>query len=702
MNNLTLLCRRFSDFFWRTVVFVIVSNCLNFVNTFAQTVPSVGKEYVYKQKVTPQGVDNYQFSAYYFNEKKTYNLRNLTLSSSPGVVTSLKINPSGTSFATLSKKNDKSFVAIFDLWEANKELHKFDNVENPLAICYTPDARNLLIATPEKLLVFDARQYEQLDEMPLPFGVTKIIVSPNGYYLAATDGSSLTVWNFENKTVRKEFDFDSVINDMSFSNNSDVFAVLTADGLLSLYGTSNFFIQQSFEAMGNARKCSFHPDGKYISVVTGDNRIAVLNLMDDLERNYVDNALGGINDARFVRDGKKQIFLTYNTTESIVYRLMDVLAPNYTKLLSDELNERMNEWMKMMPGESLEEYKLRVNDDTRAAQMRLFEQEIATRMADGMAQMAEVSFGNYNPETHMLSVNFNNMPSIYLDVPAEEVNDFMDPGSLDFRNVKYGLTKNDKFELIYADVYNKNTGKIYVFDNLNRQSLDFLKSDENFVPLNLVQQTNMEELKLQEIKNNVISTAKQSNTISDHTKISVDAKVVPSQDADGKKIMNYKVNFAYEVEDGFSAQEDFAPGKYKTEQSGAAKAMLAIIKTALESDFAQYVKEGKKVQVRITGMADALPINGKIAYDGCYGDFVNEPVYKSDELNSITVTKAGGITQNEQLAFLRGAGVKEYITSNVVALSKMSTDYRHYIEVTSGKGGQFRRITVEFTFVDAF
>ncbi len=679
-----------------------ITCCFSSLISFAQSAPTVGQEFNYPQKETPVGIDNYQFSTYYYSGEKAYNLRNLVMCSVSGDVQSLKVNPSGTSFAALSKKKEKTQVSIYDLWKANKKLHEFANLNQPSAICYTPDARQLLIATPETVHFFDARRYNELDKMAMPFAATAMTISPNGYYLAASDGNSLVVWNLEDKSIRKEFELDTPINDFLFSTNNETFAVLTADGLLSLYGTSNFFIQQSFEAMGNAKDCSFHPDGKYISVVTGDNRIAVLNLMDDQDRNYVENALGGINVARFVRDGKKQVFLTYNTKESLVYRLMDALAPNYTKLLSDELNDRMNEWMKMMPGETLEEYNLRVNDETRAQQMRLYEQEIATRMADNMVQMSEISFGNYNTESHKLAVNFDNMPPIYLDVPSEEVNDFMNPGNLEFRNAKYGLTKNDKFELIYADVYNKVSGKTYVFDNLDRESLDFLSANENFVPLELVQQSNMEEMKLQEIKNNIVDLAQKSNVISGHTDISVNVRIIPSQDANGNKIMNYNVNFAYEVEDGFSAQEDFAPGKYKVENSGAAKSMLSIVKTALETDFAQYVKEGKKLQINITGMADALPIRGKIAYDGCYGDFVNEPVYKNNELSNITVTKADGVTQNEQLAFLRATGVREYIMENVPTLKNMNTNYRHNIEVTSGKGGEFRRITVEFTFVDAF
>ena len=77
-------------------------------------------------------------------------------------------------------------------------------------------------------------------------------------------------------------------------------------------------------------------------------------------------------------------------------------------------------------------------------------------------------------------------------------------------------------------------------------------------------------------------------------------------------------------------------------------------------------------------------------------------MYKNDDLGTITVTRETGVTQNEQLAFLRAVGVKENINANVSGVSTMSTDYRYYIELTEGRGGEFRRINVEFTFIDAF
>ena len=361
----------------------------------------------------------------------------------------------------------------------------------------------------------------------------------------------------------------------------------------------------------------------------------------------------------------------------------------------------MDEWMKQMDGESLDDYKVRVNEQTRLNQMRLFETEIATNMAENLLTSSDVKLGNYNADMNMLTLDFNNMPSIYLTVPASEL-EGMDVSNLEFTNTKYGLNDKDEFELVYTEVVNKKTGKKYVFDNTERKSLAFLEADDNFVPFEQLQGAKMEELKLEEIKNKILKNAQEQNVISDHTKIDVHTKVVNGTDASGKNIFNYDVDVSYTVDEAFSAKDDFAPGKFKAEESNAAQAMLAIVKKALEEDFSKYMVAGKQVKVQITGMADALPFSRTVAYDGCYGDFDQEPVHKNGELSNITVTKATGISQNEQLAYLRAMGVKNYMEQNIPELQKMKADYDTYIEVSENKGGEYRRIGVKFTFINAF
>lgn len=669
-----------------------------------QTEPK--EEYVFPQKNRPVGVDNYLFNMFYNTDSKAYNLRGNSMASAGNGVKMMRVNPSGTSFALLEKaKNGKTSLNVYDLWKSNHRIHQFKNIDNISAVAYSPDAKYIVYATPGIINFADARLFDKRDELPVTTDteITDIVFSPDGKNMAIVNADNIVeVYDVESKSLRKEFSMTDPVTDVAFSNGSDVFAILSSDGAMHLFDSSNLLTLGSIDGLGIASALSFNPDDKYVSVVTGDNRITILNRLDQTDREFIEDIPGGLYDARFVKDNKGNLYLAYTAGNNIIYKLMNALAPNYTKLLADELNDRMNEWMKMMPGETLEEYNARVTEEGRMAQMRLFEQEIATRLADNLVGMSGVTLGDYSLDSNTLAINFDNMPPMYLTVPANELNSFTDGSALEFRNAKYGLTPDDKFELIYAEVYNKNTGKTYTFDNLERQSLSYLMANENFVPLELMQQSNLEEIKLQDIKENIVSTAKQQDIVSDHTHFNVDSKIVTDYNKDGEKIMNYKIDFSYEVDPGFSAQEDFAPGKYIAADSPAAKSMLEIIKTALESEFAQYVKPGKKLNVTVTGMADALPIKGRLVYNGVYGDFVDEPVYKNGDLSAITVTKTSGITGNDQLAFLRATGVKEYIDKEVKDIDRMNINYRTDIELTDGKGGEFRRIKVELTFVDAF
>jgi hypothetical protein len=162
------------------------------------------------------------------------------------------------------------------------------------------------------------------------------------------------------------------------------------------------------------------------------------------------------------------------------------------------------------------------------------------------------------------------------------------------------------------------------------------------------------------------------------------------------------VEFTYEVEEEFSARDDFKPGHYHTEESGAAMSMLKIMRKAFEEDFAKYVQDGKRVKIAIKGTADASPISRPLAYDGKYGEFRNQAVVENGAPSTITLTKADGIAENNQLAFARAAGVQYYIQNEIPSLSKMKQNTDYVIEVANQTGGKYRRISVQCIFVDAF
>lgn len=164
-----------------------------------------------------------------------------------------------------------------------------------------------------------------------------------------------------------------------------------------------------------------------------------------------------------------------------------------------------------------------------------------------------------------------------------------------------------------------------------------------------------------------------------------------------------KVGYQYEViNKEFSAKKDFPSGGYDIQSSNAAMSLMKIIKNAFEGEFASYLGENKQVKIVITGSADASPIRSKIAYKGQYGEFVDEPYYKDGNLDNITVTKESGITQNEQLALLRAAGVMDYVKNNITTLKNTNNEFEYHVEVAKERSGEYRKINIEFVIVDAF
>lgn len=639
-----------------------------------------------------------------YGDNRVFTLRDNEISKFDGKILDVVFNPAGFAYVVVKEGKKHSEAKVLIPTEHNGEQYKF-NVKKygePSSAVYTPDARRLLLATDRGILVMDARSYVVSDTIPSPFAVKKMDVSNNGYYLLLTNDNQVAVYNLEEKKLRKKWKFDEKVNRAGFSDDSSELAILTDDGVMSIYDARSFLIKKNIESLGEGLSFAYNPDGKYVAVATAPNVISVVNVLDDTDRELLENPEGGITTVEFLTDTQKHPMLAYNSTNAVKVKRLSSLVPYYNKLIADGADEMMNEWLKMMPGETMEQYRARVNDESRARQRRLFEDEIATGLAGDLVSMAKITLGKYDRANQLLSVAFDNMPTIFLPVPENSVTAFKNAEDLSISNAKYGIMPNDNFELIYAKFYNKANGETYIYDNLDRVPLNFMESDDNMVSLEILQQQQMEELRLQELKKKVVEEAKLRNVISDHTNITVDSRIETAYNANGDKILNYKVKFSYEVEPDFSVQEDFGPGKYHVDESGAAKSMLSLVKQALEGDFSQYVKKDKKLVVNISGSADATPIRSKIMYDGVYGDFENEPVRQNGQLSAISVNQKDAIKQNEQLAFLRAYGVKDYLDRNVDGLRDMNKEYNYNIGVAEGKGSEFRRIVAEFTFVDAF
>lgn len=670
---------------------------------YGQELGTVRTDYMFKHTETPMGVHPYSTTVFTEGEHTVATMRGDDIFSTKNLVTDMALNPAGNSFAVITKdKKGKVALEIYGTDTADHRIHKFNTNDYgyPTAVAFSADARELIVTTDKGIYEFEVKKFKPLNHFSLSMQPTAIAVSDNGYFLAMTEGSKVGIYNLQTHTMRTTLDLEEPVNDATFSDGSDMLAVVTADGVLNVYDTRNFTIRTSIDDLGEGLACAFNDTGKYISVATSPTTIKVINLVRTDESETVEVPMENVKDLAFIKDSRGNTLLAYTTTYSLGAKRMLNLEPYYARLVSDRADEKMAEWLKMMPGETMEAYQLRM--ENQAKQRRLFEDELSTEYAGDMLSMATITLGNYDRGSQRLEVDFSNMPTIFLEVPQEDVVSFTSPDDLEFSDARYGLTADDNFELIYAKIRNKADGKTYVYDNLDRVPMNFMTSDDNVVSLEVLRQQQMEEIKLQEIRQSVVEEAKHANVISDHTHIAVDSRVEPTYNANGDKILNYIVKFTYTVEPAFSASEDFGPGKYHVAESGAATSMLKIVKEAFDGDFAQYLRPGQAVNIAISGTADATPIVRKIAYDGSAGEYEDEPIYQNGQLQSITVTTKGGIESNEQLAFVRAAGVKDYLEKNINNIKDLNRNYRYNIDVSEDKGSEHRRITAEFTIVDAF
>ena len=673
-----------------------------------QTMAQVVEKRGFDSQKKINAFDNTTFCTAYLSDGALYTMRDIAIND-VRKIERIVFNPTGSSIALLRAKNPISIYSFRDrnkkLFELKEKRKKLKAKPMPVSMCYSADARSFIVGNSlGEIVIYDTKEYMPLAYIQGEVPATALAMSSNNYFIAAAAGQNINIWNFQTKELRKAIPMPAVVKEVTFSPDAALLAVTTDDNHLTIIDTKNWDKVDIFDKLGGTLSSpSFHPEGKYISVVKDGKNIEIINLKNGVVEQDIVDPIGGVTGGRFFKTNQNsEVFLLTNRTKQMVFWDANGLNPFYGKIMGREVDAKMNEWVKMMQGESMEDYAIRVNDETRIKQQQLFAQEVATALAGDRISMDNPFIDGYDASNNMLNIGFKGLPSIGLEVPSNEAGDFKD-GKMKFSNAVYVLNDKDEFELAYVEVTNETTNKVYIYDNIGRTKLTALEADENFVPLEIMQQATREEAQLAEIKEQVIEEKKQDKLITDNTQINVKTEVIPGVDANGKKILNYKVGYQYEViNKEFSAKEDFPSGGYNIERSNAAMSLMKIIKNAFEGDFAKYLSEGKQVKVIITGSADAAPIRGRLAYDGRYGEFVDEPYYKDGNLDNITVTKAGGITQNEQLALMRAAGVKTYIEKNVTTLGNTKNEYEYHVEVAKERGGEFRKINVEFVIMDAF
>lgn len=326
---------------------------------------------------------------------------------------------------------------LFKINDKRKDIKKRKGlpfvVGGELGAKLAKEARSFVVANSAgELIIYDTHAYLPQAYIQDDAVATALVVSSNNYFIAAT-GDKLTIWNMQTRELRKRIPVGATIQGIDFSADASMLALTTADGHLHIYDTKKWEkVQLLGDGSGSFSSPTFHPTGKYVGVLKNNQEILIYNLKNEKIEQTIDEGMGKTMGINFFADNStNDVFLFSNRNRMLVFWDANGLNPYYGKLLGKEVDGEMNEWVKLMQGESMEEYAIRVNDETRAKQQQLFAQEVATGMAGNLIENPFVDA--YNAEEGTLNIGFNSIPSIALSVPADEAAAF----GKDAKNLKF-------------------------------------------------------------------------------------------------------------------------------------------------------------------------------------------------------------------------------------------------------------------------
>lgn len=183
--------------------------------------------------------------------------------------------------------------------ELMKNASKGDIVS--VAMCYGADARNFIVSNSlGEIIIYDTKEYLPQAYIQGKSVATSLSMSPNNYFIAAGTGKNIDIWNFQTKELRKSIPMPAEVTEVVFSTDASQMAAVTTDKRLTIFDTKTWDKIDIFDKIGGTLTSpSFHPEGKYISVVKDGNSIVIMNLKNSVPEQTLNENPGGITASRF-------------------------------------------------------------------------------------------------------------------------------------------------------------------------------------------------------------------------------------------------------------------------------------------------------------------------------------------------------------------------------------------------------------------
>ena len=230
---------------------------------------------------------------------------------------------------------------LFSLKEKRKEYKDAETT----SMCYSANARYFIAATSaNEIIIYDTKEYLPQAYIKTNSPASSLEMSSNNYFIASQHENAIDIWNFQTKELRTKLEIEGQITEDAFSKDASLFAVTTDKKGLMIYDTKTWTLKHTFDSIsGQLKNPYFHPDGKYIAVVKDNSKIVIMNPKNNKIEQEIENENSNLMQFKFFTNNQtKDVYGLSGESKSIVFWDANGLNPFYGKLVSSEVDAKMN------------------------------------------------------------------------------------------------------------------------------------------------------------------------------------------------------------------------------------------------------------------------------------------------------------------------------------------------------------------------
>ena len=604
------------------------------------------------------------------------------------------------SFIQVWKIDDKS-----SLVKTIKTHHKLINT-----ICFSSQGYLASAGEDMEIHVYDVKQNKLLANLKSENGAIQVLSynSTGNIIYSANQDSTISIWNLRELKQEKTIRINSEITSMCISSDDALIVVGTSSGFVKIIDSNTGNIK--YDILGHAGRVNsvaINQNNFYVASAGDDNKIVFWALKNGAVYKSLEDNIAPVSKVIFSYDfdQRREFFFAGGQDKLLrVWEVTDLPLP-LEYLIKKEIQEQIEQWEQKREGESILLYQNRISQENKKKQVNKIQDSIVNKYALRVYPLIDSQLSAYDTGKETYTITYDQKCAIALKIPKNEAENF----SKNFKSLKPQVFQfvfdNDDFKLNYLELKDTLNQKTFYYDESGIKNNELYRVEEIVAPPIevLVEVANKQDT-LKEKLNTYIGIKKEEKIISDNVKLSVNTKITVEKDSIGKPELNYHIEYSYEVIKATveNQTDDFPLGKYKLTSSNAAKITVQILKETIDKELIKYIKSGMDVTIKITGSTDASPVVNTIPYSGDFKDFEDEPYFFNNNLESMTVSQKTGITKNEQLAFLRTYGVRDFITNYIESLNSAKLHFQHYTYVAKEKGSQYRRISIELILHGVF